>query len=275
MVNYFLPVPEGRLEPTLQVENGVAGPQILAVIPARFQSRRLPGKPLLHIGAQTMLERVWQRVRRARRVTAVAVATDDARIFDAALSFGASVFLTDPAHNSGTDRVAEVAAKHEAAIVVNVQGDEPFLEPASIDEVVEPLLADESVLMSTLKTPLRDPAEAADPNVVKVITDRHGNALYFSRLPIPYRREGRGLAVKGASVEAAHFFKHLGLYAYRRDFLLGYSRLPRGPLEAAEKLEQLRALENGYSIRVVETAHDSLGVDTEQDLARARAMVEV
>ncbi len=214
-----------------------------------------------------MLERVWQRVCRAQSLTEVAIATDDPRIYDAARSFGASVFLTDPQHASGTDRVAEVAARHPAGIVVNVQADEPFIEPAAIDQAVEPLLSHAGIPMSTLKTSFRDLAEAADPNVVKVVTDRNGNALYFSRLPIPYCRDAQ-------EPEPVPIFKHLGLYAYERDFLLGFPHLPRGPLEAAEKLEQLRALENGYSIRVVETAYDSLGVDTEEDLARARALVE-
>ncbi len=214
-----------------------------------------------------MLEHVWQRVSRARLVTAVAIATDDQRIYDAARAFGASVFMTDPAHPSGTDRVAEVAAQHNAGLVVNVQGDEPFIEPAAIDQAVEPLLASPSLLMSTLKTRFRNPADAADPNVVKVVTDRDGNALYFSRCPVPYVRDG-------AQGNAVAVFKHLGLYVYERDFLLQYPRLPRGPLEEAEKLEQLRALENGYAIRVVETAYDSVGVDTEHDLARARAQVE-
>ena len=216
-----------------------------------------------------MLERVWQRVGRARRVTRVAIATDDARIYEAARSFGAEVYMTDPAHPSGTDRVAEVAARLEAGVIVNVQGDEPFIEPAAIDQAVEPLLAGEGIVISTLKTRFRNPAEAADPNIVKVVTDLKGNALYFSRLPIPFVREppeAGGLAM------FKHWFKHLGLYVYDRDFLLGYSRLPRGPLEAAEKLEQLRALENGYPIRVVETAGDSVGVDTEDDLARARTL---
>ena len=214
-----------------------------------------------------MLEHVWQRVNRARRVTAVAIATDDRRIYDAARAFGASVFMTDPAHPSGTDRVAEVAAQYEAGIVVNVQADEPFLDPEAIDQAIEPLLASPDLPMSTLKTRIRNPADAADPNVVKVVTDRNGNALYFSRCPVPCVREG-------AQRSGVAVFKHLGLYVYDRDFLLQYPRLPRGPLEEAEKLEQLRALENGYTIRVVETEYDSVGVDTEHDLARARALVE-
>jgi 3-deoxy-manno-octulosonate cytidylyltransferase (CMP-KDO synthetase) len=203
-------------------------------------------------------------VRRASCVTRVAIATDDQRIYDAARGFGAEVFMTDPAHPSGTDRVAEVAAKLDASIVVNVQGDEPFLDPAAIELAVKPMLHGD-VNMSTLKTPFRDSAEAADPNVVKVVTDLHGNALYFSRLPIPLVRDKN---------EPRHYtwFKHLGLYVYERGFLLRYPSLRRGPLEAAEKLEQLRALENGYPIRVVETASDSVGIDTQEDLDKARAL---
>jgi len=243
------------------------GPTILAVIPARFGSTRLPGKPLLKIGSQTILERVWRQVSRARSVHRVAIATDDQRICDAAREFGAEVFMTSSEHPSGTDRVAEVAAKLDAAdasIVVNVQGDEPFLDPEAIELAVKPM-SGKGVCMSTLKTPFRDPAEAADPNVVKVVCDLQGNALYFSRLPIPLVRD---------RAEAGGFtwFKHLGLYVYERGFLLGYPSLPRGPLEAAEKLEQLRALENGYQIRVVETASDSVGIDTHEDLERARAL---
>ena len=203
---------------------------------------------------------------RASCVARVAIATDDQRIFDAARQFGAEVFLTDPAHPSGTDRVAEVAAQLDASIVVNVQGDEPFIDPADIELAVAPMLSG-TVSMSTLKTPFRDPAEAADPNVVKVVSDLQGNALYFSRLPIPLVRD---------KAEAGSFtwFKHLGLYVYERGFLLRYPGLPRGPLEAAEKLEQLRALENGYPIRVVETASDSVGIDTQEDLEKARALRE-
>lgn len=215
-----------------------------------------------------MLERVHARVCRSRLITRVLVATDDERIYRAAQTFGAEVRLTDPGHNSGTERVAEVAALFpEAAIVVNVQGDEPFLEPEAIDLAIAPMLeetpAGARAPVSTLKTALRSAEQAADPNVVKVVTDREGRALYFSRARLPYVRDG-------ADSRRVTYYKHLGLYVYERDFLLRFPTLPRGPLEALEKLEQLRVLENGYSIRVVETEHDSLGVDTEEDLAQAR-----
>lgn len=215
-----------------------------------------------------MLERVHARVCRSRLITRVLVATDDERIYRAAQTFGAEVWLTDPGHSSGTERVAEVAAGFpEAAIVVNVQGDEPFLEPEAIDLAIAPMLeetpAGARAPVSTLKTALRSAEQAADPNVVKVVTDREGRALYFSRARLPYVRDG-------ADSRGVTYYKHLGLYVYERDFLLRFPTLPRGPLEALEKLEQLRVLENGYSIRVVETEHDSLGVDTEEDLAQAR-----
>ncbi len=214
-----------------------------------------------------MLERVYHRVAQARCIDRVAVATDDERVYRAARAFGAEVYMTDPAHASGTDRVAEVAALFPSAkLVVNVQGDEPFVQPEAIEQAVAPLLR-EPVPVGTLKTALRDEDEAADPNVVKVVTDSSGRALYFSRARIPYNRDA-------SAPGPVAYYKHLGLYVYARDFLLSFPNLPRGPLEAVEKLEQLRALENGYPILVVETAHDSLGVDTEQDLERARQRAE-
>lgn len=213
-----------------------------------------------------MIECVYRQVACARRVDRVVVATDDERIVEAVRSFGGEAYLTDPAHASGTDRVAEVAARFpEAAVVVNVQGDEPFIDPAAIDQAIEPLLNGETAPVCTLKTPLRSAEDAADPNVVKVVTGLAGRALYFSRARIPYVRD----ASEAGSVA---WQKHLGIYVYQRDFLLGFSGLPRGPLEALEKLEQLRVLENGYDIRVVETSHDSVGVDTEEDLEMARRL---
>jgi 3-deoxy-manno-octulosonate cytidylyltransferase (CMP-KDO synthetase) len=179
-----------------------------------------------------------------------------------ARDFGARAVMTDPGHPSGTDRVAEVARSESAEIVVNIQGDEPLIDPAAIDAAIQPLLDDPAVVMSTLKKRIEDAGEAADPNVVKVVTALNGDAVYFSRHPIPYKRDS------GAPQSGLHF-KHIGLYVYRREFLLGYSSLPIGPLERAERLEQLRALENGYRIRVVETEYDSLGVDTPEDLERA------
>jgi 3-deoxy-manno-octulosonate cytidylyltransferase (CMP-KDO synthetase) len=243
--------------------------KILGVIPARYASSRFPGKILSSIAGKTMLQHVWERASQARYVTSVVIATDDERIFDAARGFGASVRMTRADHLSGTDRVAEVASADAASIVVNIQGDEPLIDPAAIDAAVLPLADDPEVEMSTLKKRIEDPRETADPNVVKVITDCHGDALYFSRSTIPYVRE------RGADAGATAHYKHIGLYVYRRDFLLGYSDMPVGPLERAERLEQLRALENGHSIRVVETEYESIGVDTPEDLERVSKLFEV
>ncbi len=211
-----------------------------------------------------MLECVHAQVCRSRLVTRVVVATDDERIFQAARRFGAEVYHTDPRHTSGTERVAEVAALLPGAeIVVNVQGDEPFIEPEAIDQAIGPMLEGTGAPVATLKTALADSKQAASPNIVKVVTDRNGRALYFSRARLPLVRDE-------ADSGNVTYYKHLGLYVFEREFLLRFPGLPRGPLEALEKLEQLRVLENGYSIQVVETAHDSVGVDTEEDLAQAR-----
>jgi 3-deoxy-manno-octulosonate cytidylyltransferase (CMP-KDO synthetase) len=238
--------------------------KILGVIPARFTSSRFPGKPLARIGSKSMLEHVFDRTSQARYLTGVIVATDDERIAAAARGFGASVRMTRADHISGTDRVAEVASADTAELIVNIQGDEPLIDPAAIDAAILPLLHDEEIRMGTLKKRIEDPREIGDPNVVKVVTDRHGNAIYFSRSTIPYVRAGA----------ATVHYKHIGLYVYRRDFLLGYSDLPVGPLEQAERLEQLRALENGYPIRVVETEYESLGVDTPEDLERVSKLFD-
>jgi len=211
------------------------------------------------------VQHVYERASQARYLTNLIVATDDARIESAARAFGASVRMTRADHPSGTDRIAEVASADPASIVVNIQGDEPLIDPAAIDAVVLALLDDADAPMGTLKRRIENPDDVANPNVVKVVTDLAGNAIYFSRHAIPYARDAARVAL----------FKHIGLYVYRRDFLLSYSDLPVGPLERAEKLEQLRALENGYRIRVAETEYDSLGVDTPDDLERASRLFEV
>ncbi len=206
-----------------------------------------------------MLEHVFERASRARYLTHVLIATDDERIAEEARRFGAPVRMTRPDHASGTDRVAEVASADPAEIIVNIQGDEPLIDPDAIDAAAIALLDEPDVHMGTLMKRIENPAEYADPNVVKVVADRAGYALYFSRAPIPHVRDSAG---------APCAMKHIGLYVYRRDFLLSYSDLPVGPLEQAERLEQLRALENGHRIRVVETEYESLGVDTPADLDR-------
>jgi len=239
--------------------------KILGVIPARYASSRFPGKALARLDSRTMLEHVYERVSMARYLSNVVIATDDERIRDEARSFGALVQMTREDHLSGTDRVAEVASSFpQAELVVNIQGDEPLIDPGAIDAAVLPLLDDPALPMGTLKKRIEDPREVTDPNVVKVVTDHFGNAIYFSRSAIPHTRD--------VGNNCTHF-KHTGLYVYRREFLLGYSELPVGPLEKAEKLEQLRALENGFSIRVVETDYESMGVDTPADLERVQTML--
>jgi len=215
-----------------------------------------------------MLEHVFERASQARYLSSLVIATDDERIADAARGFGAPVRMTRSDHLSGTDRVAEAASADTAELVVNIQGDEPLIDPTAIDAAILPLLHDPSIEMGTLKKRIEDAREIGDPNVVKVVTDRFGNAIYFSRSTIPFVRAGDSEAPP-----VAHY-KHIGLYIYRRDFLLGYSDLPVGPLERAERLEQLRALENGHSIRVVETEYESLGVDTPEDLERVSRLYE-
>jgi 3-deoxy-manno-octulosonate cytidylyltransferase (CMP-KDO synthetase) len=242
--------------------------RILGVIPARYASSRFPGKALVSIGGKTMLEHVWERASQARYLTSVVIATDDERIRDAAYKFGARVVMTRDDHVSGTDRVAEVASASDAHWIVNVQGDEPTLDPSAIDATILGVLDQEEAHlapMGTLKVRIDNPEAVKDPNVVKVVTDHHGNAIYFSRSPIPYIRQ--------AGDRATHF-KHIGLYIYERDFLLAYPDLPIGPLEQAERLEQLRALENGFKIRVVETDYDSLGVDTPEDWQQVNDLFE-
>jgi len=214
-----------------------------------------------------MIEHVYRRASASPAVDAVIVATDDVRVREAVESFGGVAWMTRADHGSGSDRLAEVAARLDCELVINVQGDEPLLATEMIAEAVAPLAADRSILMGTLCRRIEDPAEFADPNVVKVVVDRGGFALYFSRAPIPVTRG----AAPGAS--PARAFKHIGLYVYQRAFLLEFARLAPTPLEQSESLEQLRALEHGFRIRAVETTHDSVGVDTPADLDRVRRLV--
>ena len=228
----------------------------LCIIPARYASTRLPGKPLRDIAGKPMIVRVYERAVQAKRVQDVVVATDDERIRTAVEEHGGRAVMTRTDHATGTDRLAEVAEKMtDYDLIINVQGDEPLIDPAVIDALVEPFLVDETLPMATAKTLLMDEEEIVNPNNVKVITDLSGNALYFSRARIPYARN-----------EGAKVYKHIGIYAYRRDFLLSYARMAQTPLERSESLEQLRALENGHRIHVIETDAVFIGVDTEEDL---------
>jgi len=212
-----------------------------------------------------MLQHVYERASQARYLTSAIIATDDDRVAAVARSFGAPVRMTRADHMSGTDRVAEVASAEAAEIVVNIQGDEPLIDPAAIDAAILPLVHEPGVVMATLKKRIENPREISDPNVVKVVTDAAGDAIYFSRSPIPFDRDRTG---------TVPYFKHVGLYVYEHNFLLGYSSLTVGPLESAERLEQLRALENGYRIRVTETEYESWGVDTPEDLERVSRLFE-
>lgn len=248
---------------------------IVAIIPARFASSRLPGKPLADIHGKMLIQRVWERARAATLPGRVLIATDDERIAAAVRGFGGEVAMTSSAHPTGTDRVAEAARALDADIVVNVQGDEPLLDPAGIDAAVRPLHEDPRLSMATLSLPLTALDEMLSPSVVKVVTDAAGDALYFSRSPIPHVRAGGGVGeAAAAALEKGLARRHVGLYAFRRDALLRFAAWPPSPLEQAEGLEQLRALHHGMRIRVVETeGAASVAVDTAEDLERVRALL--
>ena len=238
--------------------------RILGVIPARFASSRFPGKALASLAGKPMLQHVWERARLCRYLDDLLVATDDERIASAVRRFSGRVRLTSADHPSGTDRLAEIAASEPAALYVNIQGDEPLIDPEAIDAAVLSVLYDEKISMGTLKKRIDDPSDITNPNVVKVVTNLLDDAIYFSRSPIPHERD--------PSAGPPVYFKHIGLYVYRADFLLHYPDLTVGPLEQAERLEQLRALENGYRIRVSLTEYESLGVDTPGDLDKVNQL---
>jgi 3-deoxy-manno-octulosonate cytidylyltransferase (CMP-KDO synthetase) len=232
----------------------------VAVIPARYASTRFPGKPLTKIGGVTMIERVYTQASLATSLDRVIVATDDERIFNAVRAFGGNVVMTGAEHRCGTDRLAEVAgSRPDIDIVVNVQGDEPLIDPAVIDRAVSPLLQDSTVQMATIAAPITDHEEVNNPDVVKVVFDANGFALYFSRSAIPYYRE--------RPPEGPQYFAHVGLYVYRRECLLRLASLPPTALERAESLEQLRALENGIQIKVVTGSYRPIAVDRPTDVA--------
>lgn len=235
---------------------------VLCVIPARYASTRLPGKPLKDIAGKPMVCRVYDRATQAGKVSDTLVATDDVRILNAVQEHGGRAMMTRKDHPTGTDRLAEVASAHpEADLIVNVQGDEPLIEPSLIDRLVDVFEEEPDLPMATVMTKITDEEEQRNPNNVKVVTNKDGYALYFSRSLLPYPRHA------GCPV-----YKHIGIYAYRRDFLLRYAAMAPTPLETAESLEQLRALENGYRIKVVETEAQFVGVDTAEDLEKVNAI---
>jgi 3-deoxy-manno-octulosonate cytidylyltransferase (CMP-KDO synthetase) len=241
--------------------------KVVVVIPARYGSTRLPGKPLVSLNGQPMVQRVYVRAKLARRVDRVIVATDDERILQAVTSFGGEARMTRADHRTGTERVAEVAAHVEGEIFVNVQGDEPLLDPAAVDTAVTALLEEPEAAVATVATPIKVPGDIMDPNVVKVVLDFDDNALYFSRAPVPWVRD------TGGTIQVRHL-KHLGLYVFQREALLEYPTLPQGELERIEQLEQLRWVENGTKIRVAEVAHDAVSVDVPADVARVEKLLQ-
>jgi 3-deoxy-manno-octulosonate cytidylyltransferase (CMP-KDO synthetase) len=241
--------------------------KVVVVIPARYGSTRLPGKPLVMLAGKTMIQRVFERAKLAKLANRVIVATDDERIVKAVEAFGGEARMTRPDHRTGTERVAEVAAHVEGDVFVNVQGDEPLLDPAAVDAAIASLLEEPQASISTVATPIKSPGDIMDPNVVKTVLDFEGNAIYFSRAPIPWVRD------TGNKVLARHL-KHLGLYVFEREALLEYPTLPPGELERIEQLEQLRWMENGWKIRVAEVEHDAVSVDVPEDVARVEKLLQ-
>ncbi|MGB2901586.1 MAG: 3-deoxy-manno-octulosonate cytidylyltransferase [Candidatus Acidiferrum sp.] len=241
--------------------------RVVVVIPARYGSTRLPGKPLVLLAGKPMIQRVFERAKLSKRVHHVIVATDDERIVKAVQEFGGEAKMTRQDHRTGSERVAEVAAHVPGDVFVNVQGDEPLLDPEAVDAAVDSLLEEPQASISTVATPIKTPADIMDPNVVKTVLDFESNALYFSRAPIPWVRD------TASKIHVQHL-KHLGLYVFQRDALLEYPTLPQGELEKIEQLEQLRWLENGWKIRVAEVAHDAVSVDVPEDVARVEKLLQ-
>ena len=242
-------------------------PRVLVIIPARWASSRFPGKPLANISGVPMVQRVVEQAKKAKSVSEVIVATDDSRILNLVEENGGTAIMTSAGHESGTDRVAEVARERDCDIVVNVQGDEPLIPPQNIDQVVKPLIEDSSISVTSLRILIQDTNDLLNKNITKVVVDRFDSALYFSKAPIPWDRDSWSEGMDNfSSLSSSKWFKHIGLYAYRKQFLLEYSSLPTSPLEKIGKLEQLRILENGFLIKVVETQLDSIGVDSQADI---------
>jgi 3-deoxy-manno-octulosonate cytidylyltransferase (CMP-KDO synthetase) len=241
--------------------------EIVIVIPARYGSTRLPGKPLVSLAGTTMIQRVYERAKLSKLATRVIVATDDDRIIKAVEVFGGEARITRTEHRTGTERVAEVAAHTDGQIFVNVQGDEPLLDPEVVDAAISALLEDPPASVASVATPIKNPADIMDPNIVKTVLDFDENALYFSRAPIPWLRDA-------AAKMAVRHLKHLGLYVFQRDALLEYPTLPQGTLEKIEQLEQLRWLENGWEIRIAEVEHDSVSVDVPEDVTKVEKLLQ-
>jgi len=238
----------------------------IGVIPARWGSTRFEGKVLAKLKGKYLIQHVWEKIRQSRLLDGVLIACDDERVMKAAEEFGAKAVMTSSKHPSGTDRIAEAVRSLAVEVVVNIQADEPLIEPKVIDHLVQTLLDDKACMMATAIKLIEDEQDVANPNIVKVVVDQNRHALYFSRAMIPYNRDKR-------KFKDMHYYKHLGLYAYRKEFLLKFKELPRSHLESTEKLEQLRALEAGYKIKTIETNIDTIGVDTPNDLVKVEKLL--
>ncbi len=241
--------------------------KVLGVIPARWASTRFEGKMLALLEGRPLIEHVWRQAKKSQVLEDVLIACDDQRILKVAKSFGANAVMTAQDHESGTDRIAEAVAKINVDVIVNVQGDEPLIDPQVIDGLAKVLLKDSQLVMATVIKRIENENDLNNPNVVKALVDCAQNALYFSRSAIPYNRGNK-------SFKECVYYKHIGLYAYRKDFLIGFKNLPFSKLEVTEKLEQLRVLDAGYKIRTIETHHESIGVDTPEDLERVRHLMK-
>ncbi len=240
---------------------------VVGVIPARYGSTRFKAKILADLLGKPLIQHVWENAKKSKLLDYLLIACDDKRVKKCAEGFGADVVMTSKNHTSGSDRIAEAVKPLDVAIVVNIQGDEPLVHPTMIDDMVKALLEDKTCMMATVIKPLEDKREIKDPNIVKAVIDNKGFALYFSRAAIPYRRDQ-------ITTKNIRYYKHFGLYAYRKKFLLNFKNLPASHLEKAERLEQLRALEAGYKIKTVETPYDTIAVDTKEDLRRVEEFLK-
>jgi len=251
--------------------------KVLAVIPARWASTRFPGKPLADILGKPMVQWVLEQAHKSSLVSEVVVATDDHRICDVVQNIGEKVIMTSPDHKSGTDRVAEVVKNFQCNIIVNIQGDEPLISPENIDLVIKPLLGSPDFSVSTLMIAIKKWDEMFDPNTCKVVVDGNGRALYFTRSPVPYNRnswpEGVHMIKDAGASSCVLGYKHIGMYAYTKSFLLQFPKLKASRLEDLEKLEQLRILDNGYAIQVIETNQSSISVDRPEDLGMVKQII--
>jgi 3-deoxy-manno-octulosonate cytidylyltransferase (CMP-KDO synthetase) len=278
--SHAIPDNASAAEATGSVPPQVSRDQVVAIIPARYASSRFPGKAIVDLAGKPMIQWVYERTSQAAGVGRVLVATDDERILHVVEGFGGTVVMTSAKHLTGTDRLAEVAATLDAELIVNVQGDEPLIEPSAIDAAIAPFAKDPTLVMSTLRCPIPTVEELFDISITKVVVDAQDYALYFSKAPIPYHRDGWGpiismvprLRLAGGTPPVVGW-RHIGLYVYRRTFLLLFARLPQTPLERLEQLEQLRALEHGYRIKVVPTPYLSIGVDTPEDVAKVKRLL--